>query len=92
MTVAGTMIISKNLGKYVQSRCAQPFCYWRPHYFYFYDLRPPVSLRQFYCFALLQFFFRPLSLACFHTFGRLSAEYPHTVDQGWAITLARGPL
>jgi len=44
----------------IESRGAQPFRCCLPHYVYFYQVRPQVSSRYFYC----------LYCFCFHTLSR----------------------
>jgi len=58
---------------------AQPLCYYRPHYIYFYALPPAASSRYVYFFSLLLF--------CFHTsvWPSFYTKYPHIADKEFLL-------
>jgi len=67
----------KNAAPFISG--AQPLRYCRPHYVYFYELRPPVSSTYFWLFALRLSAYTEPSLLSNVGLVVFSAKHPHTV-------------
>jgi len=75
----------------VQIRDAQPFRYCRSHYVYFYESRPPVSSRCYFCCTGFVLFPNTKPTTCFQSLF-LSTKYSHTVVERVLFCDHRLPL